>query len=246
MGELDRRATEHLRRRELFQAQKLLAEALQKIEGTARQYPKAGGVDEALKLRIGYLNLRQAELVQIQDQLYDLLAPLPGTAHVSLLKTEVPQSLFLRVMNSNPSRNAGRQLPVDSVTWSEAEEFCRRLGWVLGATVRLPTQSEFVAATGPVKAAMAQAWLSANSSGRTQPAGQKPANAVGFHDLVGNVAEWLADNLDDKGVVAGGSYADDLAGVETLPTKPAVKAERVRTQGFRVVVEIDLAAPAAK
>lgn len=246
VGELDRQATEHLRRRELFQAQKLITEALQKIETTARQYPKATGVDEALKQRLSYLNLRQAELVQIQDQLYDLLAPLPGNGRVAFLKTEVPQALFLRVMNSNPSRNAGRQLPVDSVTWSEAEEFCRRLGWVLGATVRLPTQVEFVAATGPVKAALAHAWTAGNSAGRTQPAGQKPANAAGFHDLLGNVAEWLADNTEEKAVLAGGSYTDDFAGVEAVPTKSAVKAERVRTQGFRVVVEIDLAAPGAK
>ena len=246
VGELDRQATDHLRRRELFQAQKLITEALQKIETTARQYPKATGVDEALKQRLSYLNLRQAELVQIQDQLYDLLAPLPGNGRVAFLKTEVPQALFLRVMNSNPSRNAGRQLPVDSVTWSEAEEFCRRLGWVLGATVRLPTQVEFVAATGPVKAALAHAWTAGNSAGRTQPAGQKPANAAGFHDLLGNVAEWLADNTEEKAVLAGGSYTDDFAGVEAVPTKSAVKAERVRTQGFRVVVEIDLAAPTTK
>jgi hypothetical protein len=34
-----------------------------------------------------------------------------------MLKTEVPQDLFSRVMGSNPSRNAGRTLPVDSVNW---------------------------------------------------------------------------------------------------------------------------------
>jgi hypothetical protein len=50
----------------------------------------------------------------------------------------VPQVLFSLVLNANPSRNAGRTRAVDSVSYVEALEFCRRLGWVLGTAVRLP------------------------------------------------------------------------------------------------------------
>jgi hypothetical protein len=240
--DLDSRAAGHLRRRELFQAQQLLGSALAKLEGAVAQFPKARGVDEALRQRLAYLNLRQDDLVQIQDQTYDLLLPLPGHEQVALLKTEVPQALFTRVMNTNPSRNAGRALPVDSVTYPEAEEFCRRLGWALGATVRLPAPAEFRAAVGDAAATVANAWGAENSSSKSQTAGQKPANAAGFHDLLGNLAEWVAANPGDMAVLAGGSFAESRAQLQAQPLRPAVKTERARTNGFRVVVEIDLAA----
>jgi len=239
--DLDRRAAGHLRKRELFQAQQLLASAMEKLEATVAQLPKARGVDEDLRQRLAYLNLRQSDLVQIQDQAYDLLLPLPGHEQFALLKTEVPQALFAQVMNTNPSRNAGRTLPVDSVTYPETGEFCRRLGWVLGAVVRLPTAEEFRTAVGPAAATATNAWGAENSSGKTQVAGQKPANAAGFHDLLGNVAEWVEAGPGDMAVLVGGSFAESRAQLQALPLRPAVKMERARTNGFRVVAEIDLA-----
>ncbi|MBI2496412.1 MAG: hypothetical protein HYV75_00225 [Opitutae bacterium] len=54
---LDRSAAGHLRRRELFQAQQLIGQALEKLEYTIAQRPKARGVDEELRQRLSYLNL---------------------------------------------------------------------------------------------------------------------------------------------------------------------------------------------
>jgi len=240
---LDRAAAGHLRRRELFQAQLLLKPALEKMETAVAQSPKARGLGEDLRQRLSYLGLRQAEWVQIQDQTYELLLPLPGNEPCALLKTEVPQSLYEQVMNGNPSRNAGRGLPVDSVTQAEAGEFCRRLGWVLGATVRLPAEAEFRQAVGNATATAAHAWGLENGPGKSRPVGEKPANALGFHDLLGNVAEWLAaDAAADTALVAGGSFAESRGQLQALPMRRAPKTERARTNGFRVVVEIDLAA----
>ncbi|WP_438482471.1 SUMF1/EgtB/PvdO family nonheme iron enzyme [Oleiharenicola lentus] len=244
--ELDLRAAAHLQKRELLQAQKLVDEALKKVESSAQLYPKATGLDDSLKQKLSYLNLRQAELVQIQDQLYDSLAPLPGNERVALLKTEVSQALFLRVMSSNPSRNAGRLLPVDSVTYAEAEEFCRRLGWVMGVSARLPTENEMRAAAGDVRAAAKNAWSVINSSGKSQPAGQSAATALGFHDIIGNLSEWILVGEGERAVVVGGSYADSFENIEALPIKPVAKAERVRTHGLRVLVDLDLAKALAK
>lgn len=243
VGELARAAGEHLRRRELFQAQELIASALGKLEGTMAQLPKARGVDEDLRQRLGYLSQRSADLGPIQDQTYDLLRPLPGHEQFALLRTEVPQAMFAQVMNTNPSRNPGPTLPVDSVALAEAEEFCRRLGWVLGAPVRLPTAAEFKAAVGDANATAANAWGLENGPGKSQPAGEKPANALGFHDLLGNVAEWLAADAGDTAVLAGGSFAESRGQLQALPMRRAAKTERARTNGFRVVVEVDLAAP---
>lgn len=236
---LDRAAAGHLRRRELFQAQQLIGQALEKLEYTIAQRPKARGVNEGLRQRLGYLNLKQADLTGIQDQTYDLLLPLPGSGSFALLRTEVSQELFARVMNANPSRNAGGTLPVDSVTWTEAGEFCRRLGWVLGATVRLPSEAEFRAAVGDHVATATHAWGLENGPGKSSPTGTKPANASGFHDLLGNVAEWLAADAGDTAVLAGGSFTESRGQLQALPLRRAPKSERTRTHGFRVVVEVD-------
>lgn len=241
--ELERQAAGHLRRRELYQAQQFIGATLEKLEVLAARLPKARGIDEDLRQRLGYLSLRQADLLQIQDQTYDLLRSLPAPGRFALLRTEVPQSLFARVMNSNPSRNPGNVLPVDSVTYAEAEDFCRRLGWVLGANVRLPLAAEFRAAVGDALATAGNAWGLENGPGKSQPTGEKPANASGFHDLLGNVAEWLAADAGDTAVLAGGSFAESRGQLQAVPLRRAPKTERARTNGFRVVVELDLADP---
>jgi formylglycine-generating enzyme required for sulfatase activity/serine/threonine protein kinase len=69
---------------------------------------------------------------------------------------EVTNGQFLKVYGSNPSRAANRaargdHLPVDSVTWDEATEFCRKLTekekgqpwWRKGWEYRLPTEAEW-------------------------------------------------------------------------------------------------------
>ncbi len=167
---LDNTAAGHLRRRELFQAQQQITQAGAKLEEAVQQSPKARGFDEGLRERLNYLGRRAADLVTIQDQTYDLLLPLPGRAQVALLRTEVPQALFVLVMNTNPSRNAGRTLSVDSVSHAEAVEFCRRLGWVMGVPVRLPTAGELRAAAGD----------------------------PGFKEVKGGLGEWLAAAGEDS------------------------------------------------
>ncbi len=145
---LDAAAAAHLRRRELFQAQQQFGPAGERLEGAVRQFPQSRAVDEHLRERLAYLRRRADDLGAIQDQAYDLLLPWPGHGPSALMNSPVPQVLFSLVMNSNPSRNAGRMRPVDSVNYAEAAEFCRRLGWVLGAAVRLPAAEELCAARG--------------------------------------------------------------------------------------------------
>lgn len=235
----------HLRKREIVLAQKNIRTALAQLEALVVRMPKARGIDEELRLRLGYLNLRQEELRPVQDLVYAQLLPQPGAENSALLKVEVTQALFTAVMNANPSRNAGPGLPVDSVNYAEAQEFSRRLGWIMGTRVRLPSEAEFRRALGKIsETSPANWWTAENSGGHSQPVAQKPANPAGFFDLLGNVAEWLADDENDSVSAprAGGSYATPATEFGALPVERAPRAERARTTGFRVVVEIDLRA----
>jgi hypothetical protein len=171
---LDATVAGHLRRRELFQAQELLKQAVVQLEEAMRQWPKARGFDVELGERLNYLGRRASELVTVQDQTYDLLLPLPGRPQAALLRTELPQALFVLVMSTNPSRNTGRASPVDSVSQAEAGEFCRRLGWIMGAPVRLPAEAEMQAA----------------------------AKAVVFKEVTGGLDEWLAAGSGEAATAA--------------------------------------------
>ncbi len=58
-------------------------------------------------------------------------------------RAEVLQVEFESLMGFNPSRFKSPYNPVDSVSYAEAEEYCRRLGERLGVEVRLPTSDEW-------------------------------------------------------------------------------------------------------
>ena len=60
--------------------------------------------------------------------------------------TEVTQAQWTAVMGKNPSAHRGDLLPVESVTWTEARDFCRRLTERERTAGRLPPGLERQAA----------------------------------------------------------------------------------------------------
>jgi formylglycine-generating enzyme required for sulfatase activity len=188
-----------------------------------------------LQFKLGYLALRRDELDALQREIFGQLMEAPGGKEAQMLKTEVAQDLYWRVMNTNPSRNPGRALPVDSVSWLEAQEFCQRLSWLLGTRVRLPTEAEARAGF----AAVSDAWSADTSGGHSHEAGKSAATPAGFRDLAGNLAEWLQPAADpsESAPVAGGSYLDPANTLTAFTVTPVEKHERARHIGFRVVVE---------
>ncbi len=231
----------HLRERQPAEARSAMSEADRLIRTLEGEFPLSEFGDDELSLRISYLNSIQGRIGSILEEVYENLEAVPGGNGVMLYRYETPQRLYSGIMNRNPSRNVGPDLPVDSVNLGEAEEFCRRLSWVLGKTVRLPTREEFLLAAGDLPAVdevSRFAWHLRNSGGESRQVGTRDRNAHGFHDLLGNVAEWTSTNEGDRRAwVAGGSYDDELDEGGELPFRAIEVNDRSRAIGFRFVVE---------
>jgi formylglycine-generating enzyme required for sulfatase activity len=142
-------------------------------------------------------------------------------------KFEVTQAQWRAVMGDHRFTFHDRDdLPVESVTWHEAMEFCERLSRLTGRSYRLPSDAEWEYACragtdtefahgdavsvelvnidphdlpGPQSAAYRR---------RTTPVGSLGvANAFGLYDMHGNVFEWCLDPFHDhyRGAPADGS-----------------------------------------
>lgn len=121
-------------------------------------------------------------------------------------KYEVTQEQWQKITGKNPSPLKGVDLPVENLSWDDAQEFIRDLNEMNdGATYRLPTDAEWEYAcragtSGDDVADLDSiAWYEKNSTdaaheyGRTHPVGQKRPNAFGLYDMLGNVIEWCED-----------------------------------------------------
>jgi formylglycine-generating enzyme required for sulfatase activity len=139
--------------------------------------------------------------------------------------TEVTQAQHEAVMGMNPSQFKGPTNPVESVSWEDVVEFCRKLSEKTRRTVRLPTEAEWEYACragsktrfsfGDSDSVLGEYawWGRSNSGGKTHPVGQKRPNAWGLYDMHGNVWEWCADrygpyssetSVDPQGATSGG------------------------------------------
>jgi formylglycine-generating enzyme required for sulfatase activity len=140
-------------------------------------------------------------------------------------KTEITQGQWGVLMDHNPSRFKGDDLPVESVSWIEAVAFCRQLTEREQAAGRLPkgyaftlpteAQWEYACRAGTTDnnagTLDAMAWYAKNSGGTTHEVAQKQSNEWGVYDMHGNVWEWC---LDWYGVYPGGSVTDPTGSAE--------------------------------
>ena len=126
-----------------------------------------------------------------------------------MAKYEVTQEQWEAVMGDNPSdfKNAGKDAPVEELTWDDCQAFCKKTGlslqteaqWEYACRARTTTPFHFGATITPD-----QVNYDGNSpygnaqKGKvrqiTVKVGSFPSNAWGLYDMHGNVWEWCEDN----------------------------------------------------
>jgi formylglycine-generating enzyme required for sulfatase activity len=117
-----------------------------------------------------------------------------------------------RELNADPSNFKGPERPVESVSWHDAIEFCRRLSRHTRRNYTLPSEAQWEYAcragtTTPFHFGETLTTELANYNGtdtygqgpkgtfrqQTTDVGSFPANAWGLQDMHGNVWEWCLD-----------------------------------------------------
>lgn len=126
--------------------------------------------------------------------------------HIS--KFEVTQELWEAVMGNNPSHFKGTNLPVESVSWDDAQDFIKQLNSLIGKKFRLPTEAEWEFAARGGKKSLGYkysgssnldniGWYDENSGSKTNAVGTKKPNELGLYGMSGNVWEWCSDWYGD-------------------------------------------------
>ena len=148
----------------------------------------------------------------------------------ALGKYEVTQEQWYATLGTTPSSFKGRSLPVESISWEDAQAFVKALSSKTGKTYRLPSESEweYSARAGSqtrfsfgddVSKLELHGWYSKNASNAPETVGLKLPNQFGLYDMYGNIGEWVSDCYvgsykdapNDGGAVQNGSCAFQVA-----------------------------------
>ena len=165
-----------------------------------------GSTDEQIDEALNMFAVQQGGAVSNVRSLFEAEAPQHEQCFDEpfwIDKYEVTQAQFAQFggQKAYPNNFTGDNLPVGSITWFEARDFCELRGG------RLPTEREWEYATrGPNN--LIYPWgnefvannvvYDGNSNVRTASVGSREGGAswVGALDLAGNVAEWVSGSYE--------------------------------------------------
>ena len=156
------------------------------------------------------------------------MVEIPGKGF-AICKYEATQALWQSVMGENPSKFKSPDRPVESISFSQIEEFLGKLNALpevknSGCQYRLPSIGEWEYAcraggsgefcrlangTEIGEYTVSEvAWCGRESweGGSTHSVGQKMPNAFGLYDMLGNVWEWVTGGKSGECTIRGGAY----------------------------------------
>jgi formylglycine-generating enzyme required for sulfatase activity len=137
-------------------------------------------------------------------EVYENLHAVTLTKPYLIARTEVSQATWNKVMGTDPSKHKGADLPVEMVSWEDAQSFCEKTG------LALPTEAQWERACragtsarffhGDDVASLGDyAWYATMDIDpkaiESHPVGKKSPNAFGLFDMLGNVSEWCGDMM---------------------------------------------------
>lgn len=161
---------------------------------------------------------------------------------------EVTQEAYAKIMGGNPSAFGGSDRPVDSVSWNDAMDFCKKLTAKEqntdqlpdGYAYSLPTEDQWVKLAGDASLSDAVMSLPPNRRSSTEPVGSLKPNSLGLYDTRGNVMEWCLDSHNPAAyrVLRGGAW-DTFAEPSSriVFRNYAQPDDRKNDYGFRVVLQ---------
>jgi len=179
---------------------------------------------------------------------------------------EVTQGQWVAKMGSNPSNFQGysdsANRPVEQVSWNTIQGFLSATGMRLpseaeweyayraGTTTAFHSMPGYPNGTNDDNQAGTIAWYNANSGNQTHAVGGKAANALGLHDMAGNVWEWVNDWYEGYSsgaqtnplgpvsgnyrVLRGGAWHDSAVGVRSSYRYSFTPVITFNFLGFRV------------
>ena len=193
-----------------------------------------------------------------------------------MAKFEVTQQLYTTVMHRNPSHfnddnnhygcyGNPELLPVETVSWSDAQAFIDTLNKLTGKHFRLPTEAEWQYAAWGGRPRLKYSGSDTLNvvawdihQGFTHIVGKKRPNGYGLYDMSGNANEWCSDWFSsdyyvpdslyyrptgpDSGelkVVKGGSCGSVTARALEVDTRVGVRPEQTSAWGIGVRLAMD-------
>ena len=185
-------------------------------------------------------------------------------------KFPVTREQYLQVIDGQDlsSFKNDKDNPMETVAWSQAQDFCIELTKRTDRAVRLPTEAEWEyscrAGTtttyyfGDSREELDRAaWYSGNSKSTTHPVGMKEPNTFGLYDMHGNVWQWCQDGWDEcyyakspradpqgpappckNQVMRGGSWYDDFAACRSASRQWNAPYVCTACFGFRVAMSV--------
>lgn len=171
-------------------------------------------------------------------------------------KFEVTRGQWNALMNEHRVGNSN--LPIDSVTYDQAKEFCNTLFEITGVDFRLPTETEWeYAAKGGIQPEGFMfagsdnpddaAWFAKNSGGTSHSDLRATPTVNDLFNMSGNVSEWcdsefkpydetIPINEQKTMVIRGGNYDSEEYEITTTHREPALPNTAIPTLGFRLAI----------